>query len=93
MNIENLVRSGVVLAIGLPVALSLNGLVGNTSALLSQSKQQSVSEELKGELTKDCLVYAMTEVDSKLERQSIDNIDEIFGGEVDYDEVCSWALR
>ena len=35
-NVENLVRSGVVLAVGLPLALSLGGLTGALTRTLEQ---------------------------------------------------------
>ena len=97
LNIENLVRSGVVLVVGLPLALGVNGLVGTFSELAKSAAEtsvaQSVQDELKGQLTKDCLMWAFTDVDSKLERQSKDNIDEALGGQADYGEVCKWVLR
>ena len=96
MNIDSIVRSVVVLAVGLPLTLSLGGLVGSTAGLLNSSAQEeraSIQQDLKAELTKDCLVYAMTEEDSKLERQAKENIDAVFGGEVVYDDVCAWVLR
>ena len=96
INIENLVRSGVALAVGLPIALSLNGLVNTTTDLAQRATEErplSVEEELRTDLTRDCLIYAFTEVDSKLERTAKDNIDTVFGGQVDYGEVCAWVLR
>ena len=97
MNIENLVRSGVVLAVGLPLALGVGSVGGSvkelTASLSEESVAQSVQDELKGQLTKDCLMWAFTDVDSKLERQSKDNIDEALGGQADYGEVCKWVLR
>ena len=95
-NYENLVRSGVVLAVGLPIALSLNGLVGTTNALLREAGQDKAAEyksELRAELTEDCLKWAWTEVDSKLERGAKDGIDEVLGGQVNYPEVCKWVLK
>ena len=97
MNIENLVRSGVVLAIGLPLSLGVSGLVGATTDLarsVSSNEQVEVQNNLKAELTRDCLVYALTEVDSKLESEAKEGIDEVFGdvGQVDYDQLCNWVL-
>ena len=97
MNIENLVRSGVVLAVGLPLALGLGSVGGSVKELAASLSEESVAEtvkgDLKGQLTEPCLKWAFTEVDSKLERASKDTIDEVLGGEADYGEVCKWVLR
>ena len=74
MNIENLVRSGVVLAVGLPVALSLNNLVTTTARLAEAAGETSKSDQvvttIKGDLTEACVKYLVSKVDSKLERES-----------------------
>ena len=97
MNIENLVRSGVVLAVGLPLALGVGNVGGSVKELAASLSEESVAEEvkseLKGALTEPCLLYAFTEVDSKLERGAKDAIDDVLGGEADYGEVCKWVLR
>ncbi len=96
LNIENLVRSGVVLAIGLPIVLSVNGVVNTGTQLARQAagdgKASTVQQDFKGQLTRDCLVFAMTDIDSKLEREAKNNIDDIFGGEADHKAACQWAL-
>jgi len=94
-NVENLVRSAVVLVVGLPVTLSLGSLV-NTTADLARNGQPSdsqvVQQELKDSLTVPCLKYLVTETDSKLEREAKNDIDEIIGGEVSHGAVCKWVL-
>ena len=95
LNVENLVRSGVVLAVGLPVALSLGGLVNTTSDLARESRESEaevVAQELKNELTVPCIKYLVSKVDSKLEREAKNEIDEVLGGEVDYGNTCKWVL-
>ena len=96
LNIENLVRSGVVLAVGLPVALSLNNLVTTTARLAEAAGETSKSDQvvttIKGDLTEACVKYLVSKVDSKLERESKNDIDEVLGGEVNYREVCKWVL-
>ncbi len=96
LNIENLVRSGVVLAVGLPMALSLNNLVGVTARLAEDagtpSKSTEVVTRVKGDLTEPCIRYSVSKVDSKLERNAKNDIDELLGGEVNYREVCKWVL-
>ena len=95
LNVENLVRSGVVLAVGLPVTLSLGSLV-NTTTDLARNTAPSASavaqQELKDTLTVPCLRFLVTKEDSKLERSAKNEIDEILGGEVSYSSVCKWVL-
>ena len=95
LNIENLVRSGVVLAVGLPVTLSLGGLVNTTNELArntTPSASAVVQQDLKDELTVPCLKFLVTAEDSKLERAAKTEIDDILGGEVSYSAVCKWVL-
>jgi hypothetical protein len=95
LSIENLVRSGVVLAVGLPLTLTVGSLV-NTTADLARSSTPSEStleqETLKDSLTLPCLKYLMSKEDSKLEREAKNEVDEIMGGEVSYGAVCKWVL-
>ena len=96
LNIENLVRSGVVLAVGLPIALSLNNLVTTTATLAENaaesSKSDTVVTDLKGDLTEPCVKYLVSKVDSKLERESKSEIDDVLGGDVNHREICKWVL-
>ena len=95
LNVENLVRSGVVLAVGLPLTLTIGSLVSTTADLARNgqpSDSQVVQQELKDELTVPCLKYLVTETDSKLERTAKNEIDEIIGGEVSHGAVCKWVL-
>ena len=95
LNVENLVRSGVVLVVGLPIALSLAGLVNATSELARQNRPSAgelAQQTLKDQLTVPCVNYLVSDIDSKLERESANTIDDIFGGEVDHGNVCKWAL-
>ena len=94
-NVENLVRSAVVLVVGLPVTLSLGSLV-NTTADLARNTAPSASEveqqDLKDTLTLPCLKFLVTKEDSKLERDAKNEIDHVLGGEVSYSSVCKWVL-
>ena len=95
LNIENLVRSGVVLAVGLPLTLTVASLV-NTTADLARITAPSVSsveqQDLKDQLTVPCLKYLVSKTDSKLERDAKNDIDDVLGGEVDYGNTCKWVL-
>lgn len=88
LSVENLVRSGVVLVIGLPLS------VGVLLNAIPEAKNESVltQNRIKGEIAESCVKYLVSKVDSKLERESKNEIDDILGGEVNHSEVCKWAL-
>ena len=95
LNIENLVRSGVVLVVGLPLALSLGGLTSATTRVLERSVTDPTAKTanaLKEQLTKPCLDWGFSKVESRLEREAKNQIDEIMGGEVSYKDLCGWVL-
>ena len=87
MNIENLVRSGVALVIGLPLTAAV--LV---NAIPEKNEVEEATASVKAELIEPCIKYVVSKVDSKLEREAKDQIDEVLGGEVNYKEVCKWVL-
>ena len=97
LNIESLVRSGVCLAIGLPLVLGLSGLTNTLSKLAvdaaEEDRKTETVENLKADLTLPCLKYVMSKADSKLERDAEDSVDEVLGGEVMIGEVCKYVLR
>ena len=87
-NINQLVRSGVVLVVGLPltIAVALNALPeGETRAEKAQNR-------LKGDLAETCLDYAFSGRDTKAERAAKDAIDDRLGEGADYAGVCKWVL-
>lgn len=95
LNIENLVRSGVVLAVGLPFALSVGGLTNTFADLAKQAASDPTAETtnpLKAELAAPCVRYLLSKSDSKLEREAKNAIDEVMGGPVSYGDTCNWAL-
>ena len=85
-NVNQLVRSAVVLAVGLPVSLAV---MANVPA----EKEPSEIQALKTSLELPCLKYAVTKNDSKAERAAKDAIDELVGDGVEYSEICSWVLK
>ena len=95
LNVENLVRSGVVLVVGLPLALSVGGLTGAVTETIKSSATDPTAQTanaLKERLTRPCLNWGFSKGDSKLEREAKNQIDYIMGGEVDYQGLCNWAL-
>ena len=90
LNVENLVRSGVILVVGLPItiAIAVSGLQENSPS------SNRVLTNIKTELTKSCLNYAVSHVDSRLERDAKDEIDKILGADgTDYKSLCDYVLR
>ena len=93
IDINNIVRSAAIAVIGLPLALSTSGLI-NSAASAARNAQGSsavlaVKQEYAGKIAKACYGYALSKDDSKLERESKTAIDEVFGGEVNYQSVCN----
>ena len=90
MNIDsnNIVRSAALVIVGLPLALSSSSLI-NSAASAARNAQGSavvldVRQEYAGKIAKACYGHALSKDDSKLERESKTAIDEVFGGEVNY---------
>ncbi len=95
LNVENLVRSAVVVVVGLPIALSLTNLSGVTTRLVEQSltnPTSEVSNVLKEELTGPCIRYMVSKADSKLEREAVVDIEDVVGGSVNAAKTCNWVL-
>ena len=93
IDINSIVRSVAVVVVGLPVALSSSSLI-NSAATAARSAQGSpealeVKQEYAGQIAKACYGFALSKADSKLERESKTAIDEVFGGEVNYQAVCN----
>jgi hypothetical protein len=92
-DINHLVRSAAIAAVGLPLALSTSGLINTTAGAAEQATTktgvQTVYSSYGDKLAEPCIGWAVSKVDTKLERESKNAIDEIFGGEVDYSKVCN----
>ena len=87
-SINNLVRSGVILLIGLPVTLGVAA---------SFTKTDPVTDAIsvaKAPLVAPCLGYMSSKTDSKLERKAMDQIDVVMGNDgSDYKGLCGWILN
>ena len=92
-DINHLVRSVAIAAVGLPVALSVSGLIKTTAGAAEQATQKTGVQQVYAKygdlLAEPCIGWAVSKVDTKLERESKNAIDEVFGGEVDYKKVCN----
>ena len=87
-NANNVIRSGVILLIGLPISLG----VAINALPEAESKASKIQNSTKAELTETCLNYAFSGRDSKSERAAKDEIDDRFGSGANYSEVCKWVL-
>lgn len=99
--VPSVVRSVAVAVVALPLALSVSGTLNAGSSFLRAQSEVASSEsssvltknDVKGDLTRVCLDYLLSKSDSKAEREAKDGIDEYFGGEMNYAEVCKWVYR
>ena len=97
IDINHLVRSGAIAVVGIPLAISTSGLINTTAQVaragseraLRESDVQRTYAKYGDQLAEACIGWAVSKVDSKLERESKNTIDEVFGGEVDYGKVCN----
>ena len=89
LNVNQLVRSGVILVLGLPLSL---GVLQGVKYASQTSEVSKATAQVKGELTKPCIRYMTSKSDSKLEREAKNEIDEVLGGEVVHGDTCKWVL-
>ena len=89
LNVNNLVRSGVILALGLPLMLPLGGVIGNVTA---ETEGERAVAAFKDDLTLPCLRFAFSRVDTKAEREAKNEIDDVLGGDANHSAVCNYVL-
>ena len=92
-DINNIVRTAAVSAIGLIVAVPVS-----INAIANGAQQRAASEptavdvyltDMRENLVEACVDYNISPVDSKLEREAKTTIDNYFGGDkVNYAGVC-----
>ena len=95
-DITNIVRSVVFLGCALPLTIALAGRVSVGTEVarkqLTVSPADQVIIDLRNDLTKVCIDYKLAKVDTKLERQAKNDLDEHFDGEVFYATTCKFIL-
>ena len=57
-----------------------------------QEKDQVLMKTLEKDLVKPCLLWAFSDSESKLEREAMNQIDDLMGGEINHSELCGWVL-
>ena len=97
INVDHIVRSLAIAAVGIPMSLSVSGLI-NTGSLVAQKQLDErpislVNEELETALVRPCIDYYVSKKDSKVERNAKNTIDEIMGGETNYSTLCDYVLK
>jgi len=92
LNVNNLVRSGVILVLGLPLMLPLGGALGNAARGTAQTAGDREVSRFKDELTLPCLRYAFSRSDTKAEREAKNEIDDVLGGDANHTAVCNYVL-
>ena len=96
VDYNNIFRTIAIAAVALPLSLGLSGNLNANTELAKQnivtSAAQDVIEEHKDALTKACIDFRLSKVDTKLERTAKNTIDEFFDGEVNYPATCAWIL-
>ena len=96
-SIDSLVRSVAVVAVGLPLTLSITNLTNTTSRVAELALQKNPTEEviqdLSSKLIRPCLDFYLSKVDSKLEREAKNTIDDVMGGEVNHKGICDYIVN
>ena len=101
-NSANVIRSGVLFLLLAPltigstiVSFQAMGEIKNSIEKASEVDEDSSFEQLKvvkDQLAIPCLKFRTSKPDSKLERDSKSEIDEIMGGDGNHRNVCNWAF-
>ena len=97
VNIDSIIRSVAVVAVGLPFSLSVTNLTNTTARVaelaLDKEPVTVVADGLREDLTLPCINYYVSKSDSKLEREAKTTIDNVMGGEVDYKTLCDYIVK
>ncbi len=95
-DLNNIVRSAVIGIVGLSVSLPIGAEItasGRANRAVEEPSQATVVlEGITNNLTKACVDYRISKVDSKLEREAKNAIDDYFGGDVSHKAVCDYVL-
>ena len=92
INLSNLVRSGVILVVGLPLMLPLGVALTRATDKAEPSKAELAVSKFKDDLTYPCLKWVFSKSDTKSEREAKNAIDEVVGGTANYSGVCQFVL-
>ena len=89
INLNTTIRSAVIAVVGLPITVA----IAATMLVDATPSDMKAEARVKGNLTEVCVSYMVSKADSKLERQSKDEIDEVLGADgTNYKDLCNWVL-
>lgn len=95
-DLNNIIRTAVAGVIGLSITIPVGSEIvrsGQAARVAAEpTKADLVLDGIVNELTAACVDYRISKVDSKLERNAKNEIDEYFDGEVSYKAVCDYVL-
>ena len=91
INVSSLVRSAVVLVLGAPLLMGVGTAISSNVA--QETKGDRVANDMRSKLMEPCIDFAFSKPDSKLEREAKTDIDDVFGGQVNYQQVCNWVTN
>ena len=96
INIDSIVRSVAIVAVGLPITLSIINITNTANLLVEENSKRSpyavTIEELEEALTRPCIDYMISKDDSKLERKAKNTIDDFLGDGAKYKALCGFIL-
>lgn len=95
-DLNNIIRTAAAAVIGLSITIPVGSEIvasGQASrAAAEPTEAQLVLDGIVNNLTAACVDYRISKVDSKLERNAKNEIDEYFDGEVSYKAICDYVL-
>jgi hypothetical protein len=92
LNVNNLVRSAVVLAVGLPLSIGLSSNLTRQPEEVEPTVAEMAISDFRDQVTGPCLRWAFSASDTKAEREAKNAIDEVVGEGADYRGVCGFVL-
>ena len=103
VDINNIVRTVVGGAALLTLTIPLGGLASSVGRLADATTGGVIQnneitgatrayQKLTDDLTLPCIEYFVSKIDSKLEREAKNTIDDVMGGEVEYKALCNYIL-
>jgi len=96
LNVGSLVRSGVIVILGAPVVLAVADNFSTSADAQrvagSPDARVEVIDAARAEAAPACIKWLVSKDDSKLEREAKNELDEVFGGEVNHEAVCKWVF-
>ncbi len=95
-DLNNIIRTAAAAVIGLSITIPVGSEIVASGqarrAAAEPTEAEVVLDGIVNNLTSACVDYRISKVDSKLERNAKNEIDEYFDGEVSYKAICDYVL-